>query len=285
MDARSTFIAASEDETHDTQELVGLWQTAAFEFDEAFRHDISRDGFTAAHGSVSGTTSAPHTDAKDKRKVELRTGGVLDCRSPRPAGVDTDDQGSICPAPRDRLDVEGAGGLLVAGSGLRPDSAQPFCRCDKIPSSAPSHPQSIAAATADDRLQKTLLVDSIIRATLPLCSRAIRWDWVAMRQGLILSMVVSSLRSRMIHTELPARSIRPPAQRLMAVTMKIAPTSQGDGVGSLNAVLPAYLMAARVMQPAGQIRLSRRYPIRLLVSRRMVRLPIYNVAGRLDVDA
>ncbi|KAK0256167.1 hypothetical protein LTR35_018276 [Friedmanniomyces endolithicus] len=150
MDARSTFIAASEDETHDTQELVGLWQTAAFEFDEAFRHDISRDGFTAAHGSVSGTTSAPHTDAKDKRKVELRTGGALDCRSPRPAGVDTDDQGSICPAPRDRLDVEGAGGLLVAGSGLRPDSAQPFCRCDKIPSSAPSHPQSIAAATADE---------------------------------------------------------------------------------------------------------------------------------------
>ncbi|KAK0929694.1 hypothetical protein LTR29_016947, partial [Friedmanniomyces endolithicus] len=149
MDALSAFTAAFGDETHDTQELVYGWRTAAWESDRAFWHDIPPDDFAAAHGPVSNATSASHAHVQDERKIEPRMGGALDRRPPRSAGEETDDRGSICPASRHSLDVERLGGLLVAGSGPRPESAQYICHGNETPSAAPSCPQSIAAAIAD----------------------------------------------------------------------------------------------------------------------------------------
>ncbi|KAK0866101.1 hypothetical protein LTR91_024660 [Friedmanniomyces endolithicus] len=149
MDALSAFTAAFGDETHDTQELVYGWRTAASESDGAFWHDIPPDDFAAAHGPVSNATSASHAHVQDERKIEPRMGGALDRQPPRSAGEETDDRGSICPASRHSLDVERLGGLLVAGSGPRPESAQYICHGNETPSAAPSCPQSIAAAIAD----------------------------------------------------------------------------------------------------------------------------------------
>lgn len=93
------------------------------------------------------------------------------------------------------------------------------------------------------------------------------------------------LSPRKIHSKWPARSIRPPAQTLTEATMKAPRTSQGGGRGSLDTHLSASVTAAQVMGPAAQVRVARRHAIRHLIGRREVRLSIYSVAGRLNVDA
>lgn len=175
MDALSAFTAAFGDETHDTQELVYGWRTAAWESDRAFWHDIPPDDFAAAHGPVSNATSASHAHVQDERKIEPRMGGALDRRPPRSAGEETDDRGSICPASRHSLDVERLGGLLVAGSGPRPESAQYICHGNETPSAAPSCPQSIAAAIADGLVTEDFFGGLNDESNAPVMQS--RWVW------------------------------------------------------------------------------------------------------------
>jgi len=175
MDALSAFTAAFGDETHDTQELVYGWRTAASESDGAFWHDIPPDDFAAAHGPVSNATSASHAHVQDERKIEPRMGGALDRQPPRSAGEETDDRGSICPASRHSLDVERLGGLLVAGSGPRPESAQYICHGNETPSAAPSCPQSIAAAIADGLVTEDFFGGLNDESNAPVMQS--RWVW------------------------------------------------------------------------------------------------------------
>ncbi|KAK0256999.1 hypothetical protein LTR35_018244 [Friedmanniomyces endolithicus] len=285
-DALSTFIATFGDETHDGQELVDAWQTAAWSSDGGFWHDMSLDDSLAAHQPVSDNRSDPHGDAQDGHRIEPRIEAPLDVQKPGSAGADTDGHGGICPAHRRRLDVESLAGPLVANSRLRAESAQPICHGDEMPCLAPLHSQSIAAALRAERLQQCLSVGSAVRVTFPSCSQAIRWAWQTMRrQGLLSSVAVPSLSMRTILAEALPRSTRPATQRITEATMKAPPTSQDGGMRGRDISLPASAMPARVMRPAGRIRVPRRYSIRLLVGRGKVRIPVHNVVGRLNVDA
>ncbi|KAK0247523.1 hypothetical protein LTR29_016254 [Friedmanniomyces endolithicus] len=66
VDALSTFIAAFGNETHDTEELVDAWRTAASASDGAFWYDIAPDGFPAAHGPLLDAPNTPRADALDE---------------------------------------------------------------------------------------------------------------------------------------------------------------------------------------------------------------------------
>ena len=171
VNALSSFIASFGKDTHDAQQLVDGWHTAAWASDGGFWHDMPPDDSPAAHQPVWDDRSDPLGDAQDGHRTEPRIGASLDAQMLVFAGDDIEGHGGIRPAHRRRLDVRVSLVCLLPAPAIEPRAHSPSatvtrCRLQRHRTRSRSQPH-----LQMERSHRTLLVGSAARATLSSCRR------------------------------------------------------------------------------------------------------------------